>query len=314
MTNLSSSSDNIHSFLNLVKQEINSKLNQIVEQYQSPCSTLQAAIRYVVSSNGKRLRPALLYATYNLIKAGTTEKALNPLILNAACAMELIHTYSLVHDDLPAMDNDDLRRGLPACHIKFGEATAILVGDGLQTMAFNLLSEYYSTSNFEQQIVILNILSKAAGIQGMIAGQSMELNQKPDNQANKLKSTDFIDTIHLLKTGKLIAASLQIGAKLAACTQPQYELINLLGIKLGLAFQVQDDLLDYTKSSSILGKPALSDQKRALPTYPTIMGVEQAQTALLNLWGDCFSLLAQLGADNNSSLFTLITLISQREH
>jgi farnesyl diphosphate synthase len=304
----------IKNFLNNIQNIIATKLSEILKTNPAPCARLQQALEYTALSDGKRLRPALMYAL-----ADTTVKHQN-LLQNAACAVELVHTYSIIHDDLPAMDDDDFRRGKPSCHIEFDEATAILVGDSLQSLAFYLLSlSYHECDNnnnninvLQKQIKIINILSEAIGALGMVAGQSLELSQQ-NNEYHNAVNLEALNQIHKLKTGKLFTACLQIAAIIANLNSEQYDITTCLGYKLGLAFQIQDDILDCLQNSEVLGKPTHSDLKRNLPTYANIINSEEAHDILNNLWTESYQLIEQLKLPS-TTLKNLVQYIQNRTY
>ncbi|MBP9722629.1 MAG: polyprenyl synthetase family protein [Gammaproteobacteria bacterium] len=275
-----------------VGQLVHNKFSELLQTQPAICPTLQQALTYVLFTKGKKLRPNLVYATAEFFIKPTTVN--NNLILNSATALELIHIYSLVHDDLPAMDNDDYRRGQLSCHKKFNEATAILVGDCLQTMAFNLLSNNIYDS--ELQLKIIALLSQAAGQQGMVGGQSLELNS-PENQKNI--NINLLNKIHLHKTGKLISCALNIGAILSHCDNNQLELIAKLGNTLGLIYQIQDDIQDYPNTQNN-------------PCYVAILSLPKAQQILDQLILQSQDILKQLSVPPDSMLYKVIFTIIQR--
>lgn len=292
----------------IVKNSVHNNINKLI-QNNIPCPVLKQALEYSAISAGKMLRASLVFALNNDFD--------NQLLIDSATAIELIHTYSIVHDDLPAMDDDDFRRGKASCHKQFNEATAILVGDSLHSLAFEIISKH--TNQAEQTLLIINILAKAIGCFGMVAGQSLELNQESGHSLKKeltnLSDENLIESIHHLKTGKLFTASLQIGAIIAGINSnsENFKLITQLGDKLGLAFQIQDDILDNTKSSIELGKPAGSDAKRKLPTYLSIHGVNKAKDILSSLWADCDVILNKLSCDKQQ-LKLLVDRIKSRQN
>ncbi|MBW6521110.1 MAG: polyprenyl synthetase family protein [Desulfoarculaceae bacterium] len=235
------------------------------------------AMRYSLFAGGKRIRPILCLAAGQAI-----EKRPDPdhELLPIACALECIHTYSLIHDDLPAMDNDDLRRGKPTSHTLYGEAGAILAGDGLLTWAFDLLSDSKQTTLApEKRLDIIHCIARAAGSLGMVGGQALDI-------ANENKAFPFetLRTIHRSKTGALIIASILAGAIGAGADQKQQEALTRYGEQIGLAFQIVDDLLNVTGTTEQLGKTAGSDTSRGKATYPAFFGVdvtrEKARTAV----------------------------------
>lgn len=229
-----------------------------------------ASMRYSLFVGGKRIRPILcLAAGRSVSDAPEIEETLLP----AACALECIHTYSLIHDDLPAMDNDDLRRGQPTCHKKFGEAEAILAGDGLLTYAFALLSNpNLPGPDTETRLQLIAVLAHAAGSSGMVGGQYLDIASE-----EKIISFDLLRKIHLSKTGALITAAVQIGALAARADQEQLEALTRYGDAVGLAFQIVDDLLDVTASTEQLGKTAGTDAQQGKATYPAFFGKEKTR-------------------------------------
>ena len=249
-------------------------------------SHLHQAMRYAVLGSGKRIRPVLVYAAGTLV--GVSLDTLD----GPACAVELIHAYSLVHDDLPAMDNDDLRRGKPSCHKAFDEATAILAGDALQALAFQVLSED-STMSQEPAIrlQILGTLAKAAGSRGMVGGQAIDLAAV----GRELNLTE-LENMHIHKTGALIRASVLMGA-LSQPTLSDADLQNLdhYAKCIGLAFQIRDDILDLTSDTATLGKQAGSDKALNKPTYPSLLGLEEARQHAKTLLDDAVQSLSPFG-------------------
>lgn len=235
---------------------------------------LHEAMRYAVLGNGKRVRPVLVYATGEAF--GVDLEALD----SPACAVELIHAYSLIHDDLPAMDNDDLRRGRPTCHKAFDEATAILAGDALQALAFQILAHSRSIRvNAEQRLKMIDILALASGSRGMAGGQAIDL----ASVGKKLNIAE-LENMHIHKTGALIRASVELGALSAENIEPgAFEKTSHYAKCIGLAFQIQDDILDVESDTETLGKPQGSDIQRNKPTYPDLLGLEGARKAAREL-------------------------------
>ncbi len=236
------------------------------QQYPAPYPNhLYDAMRYSLLSGGKRIRPILAYAAAHAVGHVT------PGTDKCACAVEAIHAYSLIHDDLPAMDDDDLRRGKPTCHIKFGEATAILAGDALQCLAFEWLSE---SKGLQVAVVAeaVQVLARAAGARGMVLGQAIDL-----AAVNQPLTLDALENMHNHKTGALIEASVILGALSAAAPPAAVENLRLYARAIGLAFQVQDDILDVTSDTQTLGKNQGADVKHNKPTYVSLLGLEQAR-------------------------------------
>lgn len=228
---------------------------------------LADAMRHSTQNGGKRFRAMLVYASGECF--GAELQALD----NAAIALEFMHAYSLVHDDLPAMDDDDLRRGKPSCHLQFDEATAILAGDALQALAFEMLTEEIESVNTAQQIKMIKRLASAAGVLGMAGGQSLDI-----LATGKTLDQNALQGIHERKTGALIRAALLVGALASNnVSDEELTLIDEYGRKIGLAFQVVDDILDLTQSSQQLGKQSGADAALDKNTYPSLMGLEAAQ-------------------------------------
>ena len=257
----------------------------------SAASGLKTAMHYAATGGGKRVRPLLIYATASL--AGKELDQL-PGIDACAVAVELFHTYSLVHDDLPCMDNDDLRRGRPTVHKAFDEASALLVGDALQTMAFQLIAQ--SALNDAQKVQVITSLSMAGGLAGMAGGQAIDL----ASVGKQLKKNE-LEQMHRLKTGALLRAAVQIGAIAIHLNEQEKKSLNVFASALGLAFQVVDDILDASSDSQTLGKTAGKDAAANKPTFVSLMGLDGArefarqlhQEALdsLSIWGDNADLL-----------------------
>tara|TARA_B100001094_G_scaffold107168_1_gene103212 strand:- start:31 stop:936 length:906 start_codon:yes stop_codon:yes gene_type:complete len=242
---------------------------------------LMKAIRYASLDGGKRIRPLLVYASATAVGA-QLENADAP-----ASAVELIHSYSLVHDDLPAMDDDDLRRGKPSVHKAFNEATAILVGDALQSLAFQSLSEANSNLSAQTKLTMIETLSKAAGTEGMTGGQAMDLDAE-----NRSITLDALEDIHQLKTGALIKASVRLGALCNPdTTTNQFKSLNEFANNIGLAFQIQDDILDEISNTETLGKPQGSDRDQSKTTYVSLLGVDKAQIKADELSNNAITLL-----------------------
>ncbi len=261
---------NIQRLMPVWQQRIDAQLQRCLSQKQVPDS-LRDAMCYAVLNGGKRLRPLLAYAAAAAV-SGEHECADIP-----ACAVELIHAYSLIHDDLPAMDNDVLRRGKPTCHVVYGEAIAILAGDALQALAFELLTtaEQLSCGN-SIRLQMLTELTRASGWQGMVAGQALDI------AATGLTLDEAaLSKMHVCKTGALITASVVTGALSTNIANPaQLEKLRDFANLLGLAFQIQDDILDVEAASSISGKQQGKDALRNKPTYPSILGMQVAKTRL----------------------------------
>lgn len=252
------------------QHRINDFIAEYLKNYPSQDTSLIDAMSYSVLLGGKRIRPFLVYTVGKMLGV-PTEK-----LDHCAAAVEAIHAYSLVHDDLPAMDNDNLRRGRPTCHIAFDEATAILAGDALQTLAFELIS-YDPTLTAEQKIIQIQCLARAAGAKGMCIGQSLDLQSE-----NKAVSLSHIENIHRHKTGALIEASVMLGFNLSEYVQDKQLKQSLLDYAkaIGLAFQVQDDILDVVGENDKVGKTIGADEALNKSTYPKLLGLEGAKLKL----------------------------------
>lgn len=251
------------------QQRVNARLWAAVGSPSAGYSdgTLSEAMTYACAGSGKRIRPLLTYASA-LAVGGSIERA-----DAAATAVELIHCYSLVHDDLPAMDDDDLRRGKPTVHKAFDEATAILVGDALQALAFELVAASGNGVGPEQRLGMVSCLASAAGAQGMVGGQALDFAAVGEQQ-----SVEQLQQMHNLKTGALIRAAVSLGALSHAATSPaQLAALDDYAAKLGLAFQVRDDILDEISDTATLGKPQGSDSSANKPTYLSLLGLDAAR-------------------------------------
>ena len=230
--------------------------------------TVLEAVNYSINAGGKRLRPMFLYETYSMF-GGTDEKAVRPFMM----AIEMIHTYSLVHDDLPAMDNDDYRRGKLTTHKKYGEAMGILAGDALLNLAYETAFLAFDSKTDKQRIAnALKVLGKKAGICGMVGGQVVDVENN-----GKFVDEQMLHYVYKNKTSALIEASLMIGACLAGASQDEVRIMENVGTAIGLAFQIQDDILDISGDEKVIGKPVHSDEKNEKSTYPVLHGMEESR-------------------------------------
>ena len=262
-------SDDAREFLVSCRALIDSQLDLLIPKESDEPQRVHAAIRWSVFAGGKRFRPALLLATGQTLGASTDD------LLRTACALEMIHTYSLIHDDLPSMDNDDLRRGRPTCHIKFGEATAILAGDALQALAFQTLAEDERLAPAVRVRLIAEVARAAGTPQGMVAGQALDL----DAESRDVTKVE-LDRIHLRKTAALIRAAAPCGAIIAGASENDLEAITEYATNLGLLFQITDDLLDVTATTEDLGKTPGKDARSRKATYPALHGMEASHAQL----------------------------------
>ncbi len=244
------------------------ELNSVLPLAGTQPEKIHQAIRWSVFAGGKRFRPALLIATGQVFQAPVKR------MLKTACALEMIHTYSLIHDDLPAMDDDDLRRGRPTCHVRFDEATAILAGDALQTLAFKAIA-FDDQLEPEIRVALTKELSNAAGTpDGMVAGQALDI----EGEARAVTGKE-LEGIHRLKTGALIIASARCGAIIAGVSEQELDAVTAYAAQLGLLFQITDDLLDVTATAEDLGKTPGKDARSLKATYPGLYGLEESQAA-----------------------------------
>lgn len=274
---------------------INDELSKLID-LSHDSSVLTKAMSYSLMSGGKKIRPVLCIAAYEAV--GGTEHD----VLHAACALEMIHTYSLIHDDLPAMDNDTLRRGKPTCHLAFSEAAAILAGDALLTLAFQILSSIHTTKgNASKWLKVINLISLAAGYRGMIEGQMRDI--ASENSHISLKE---LEDMHTLKTGALIGVSVESGAILGNGNSEQIEKLKVYSRNIGLAFQITDDILNVTGDPAITGKSVGSDKTRNKSTYPALLGITGSENYAKKLITDALHALETF--DNKSDPLRAIAL------
>jgi farnesyl diphosphate synthase len=263
--------------------------------------TLHEAMRYATLGGGKRFRALLVYASGSVVSAD--QDALDC----AACAVELVHAYSLIHDDLPCMDDDSLRRGKPTCHIKFGEATAILAGDALQALAFDVIASRDSSTSDSARLRQITALASASGSEGMAGGQMLDL-----LATNRTPGLDALRTLHSLKTGLLIRASVRMGA---LCndnvSKADLEALDRYATAIGLAFQVIDDILDEESDTDTLGKTSGADRDKGKATYPAMLGLEPSRQVAMDLYQQAIASLEPLG-DNTGLLEGLAEKIVTR--
>jgi geranylgeranyl pyrophosphate synthase len=290
-------------FFEKIRDQINIQMKQIIEA-NALNKKLTQALEYSALAPGKRIRPAFVYATGELFNL--SHEILDPI----ACAIEFIHCYSLIHDDLPAMDNDSLRRGQPTCHVQFDEATAILAGDALQALAMQTLAELpISQISFEKYQRCLVTFSQAIGAKGLVAGQMFDIENE-----NKNASLEEIENTHRLKTGSLIAAAIMLPAILSNCSNAEFKALNHLSDTLGIAFQIQDDILDAEQSTEQLGKTANKDAAQHKSTYVKLLGITGAKEKLLSHLNSAKTSLAIFPEDRKKHLEELIKYNIERTH
>ncbi len=309
MSDYFSNAFNFKNWTELRLAQVEQMLNQGIDA-QAPAG-LGEAMRYAVLDGGKRLRPLLVLAAaeavgVDLDAASVSDQPAAIAALRAACAVELIHAYSLVHDDMPCMDNDVLRRGKPTVHVKYGEAQALLVGDGLQALAFEFLTPLDGSTDLQVQALQVGLLARAAGYEGMAGGQAIDLASVglPLTEAQ-------LRQMHRLKTGALLVCSVQLGAVCAGRpSSAVYDALGQYAQALGLAFQVVDDVLDVTSDSATLGKTAGKDAAADKPTYVALLGLAPAQELATQLYAESLSAL-QVSGLNATATAALRALASQ---
>ena len=258
--------------LETYQKRVNAALDKYLPTEDPPEHNLAKAIRYSVIGGGKRIRPAMVYA------AGEAMGVSTDLLDIPACAVEMIHAYSLVHDDLPAMDDDDLRRGRPTCHKAFDEATAMLAGDALQALAYEILAkDDHVELTPEHRIEMLSLLTEASGAHGMAGGQAVDL-----ASVGKHLTLAQLEQMHRLKTGALIRASVLLGGMCKQdVSKEEIDMLSEYALCIGLSFQIQDDILDVVSDTETLGKPQGSDEEQEKPTFPAIIGLEESRQRAL---------------------------------
>lgn len=289
-------------FTTKYKAMIENQFRQSINQLQAP-SILKESMLYSLEAGGKRIRPLLLFAT---IEAFEKDPEIG---LHAAAAIEIVHTYSLIHDDLPSMDDDDLRRGKPTNHKVFGEANAVLAGDALLTYSFELLTEAPEEFiSLKTKLSLIKLLAQSAGAEGMVGGQVADM-------IGEEKSLDLeeLEYIHIHKTGKILTCSVLSGALIAGVNEEQMQYLRDFSFHLGLAFQIRDDLLDISGNQELIGKPVGSDAENHKSTYPSLLGVDRAKQELDHHILLAKEALAKLG--KNTQLLEEITdLIANRNY
>lgn len=290
-------------FLEHCQQRINTFLGDVLPSTDLPPQHLHQAMHYAVLNGGKRIRPLLVYATGEAFGVDLS------ILDYPASSAELIHAYSLVHDDLPAMDNDDLRRGQPTCHKAFDEATAILVGDALQTLAYSVLADKAQILPTTTRLAMISCLAKATGSLGMAGGQALDLKatgQQTDNYQ--------LELIHNLKTGSLISACIELGSLAGNVEENDFKVnLAIFAKYIGLCFQIQDDILNHEGATSTLGKTAGTDEANQKATFTTINGLEKAKESLLIYYQQAMKALSPF-EDRVARLKSLAEYIVLRDH
>jgi geranylgeranyl diphosphate synthase, type II len=268
---------------------VDRELDRLLPSATTAPHRIHEAIRWSVFAGGKRFRPMLLIAT------GTTFNSPTASLLKTACALEMIHTYSLIHDDLPSMDDDELRRGRPTCHVRFDEATAILAGDALQTLAFQTIAGDDSLDN-DTRVALISEITRAAGTPlGMVAGQALDI----DAEARVVTGSE-LEEIHRLKTGALIMAAARCGAIIAQVKSSELDAVSSYAAQLGLLFQITDDILDVTATVEDLGKTPGKDERSQKATYPSLFGMAEAKAAATRAHKSACETLEKINHDTNT--------------
>lgn len=292
-------------------EEVNQILKEYLPKEEKLQKTIFEAMNYSLLAGGKRIRPVLMGEAYRMF-AGVNQIKNTKAIKAFMAAIEMIHTYSLVHDDLPAMDNDEYRRGKKTTHAVYGETMGILAGDALLNYAFETASEAFDDELVDASYLkAYQVLAKKAGAYGMIGGQVVDI------ETEGMKADEVVierlEYIHLLKTAALLESSLMIGAILGGASKEDVEKIEQIGRKVGVAFQIQDDVLDVTSSMEVLGKPIGSDEKNYKVTYVTLMGLENAQNEVERLSNEAIELLGQLPVYSEFLKETILYLIHREK-
>ena len=296
--------------LNARAQHVEEVLSTFLPKEESLQKTIFEAMNYSLLAGGKRIRPILMEAAYQMF---SEKNNINNSAINAfMSAMEMIHTYSLVHDDLPAMDNDEYRRGKKTTHAVYGETMGILAGDALLNYAFETAAEAFSDEDVNMSYLkAYQVLAKKAGAYGMIGGQVVDI--ETEGMTPDQVTIDRLEYIHLLKTAALLESSLMIGAILGGASLEEVAIMEQVGRKVGLAFQIQDDVLDVTSSMEVLGKPIGSDEKNNKVTYVTLVGLEKAQAEVERLSNEALELAQKLPVNSEFLKETIIYLIHREK-
>ena len=292
----------LKSYFNTRTKFLDEALKQYLNYGETEPSRLYQAMNYSVFSGGKRLRPVLFFATYEMIKLSNDLEKIRPL-LPIAAALEMVHTASLIHDDLPALDNSNERRGQPSCHIKFDAATAILAGDALLTKAFEMLTLY---EDKEIAVYLVQIMCNSISTRGMIGGQTVDVISSDKN----ILQLNVLRYVHTKKTGSLLDAAVRMAC---ACANVDYTLSQTLStyaMNLGLAYQIIDDILDDVGDFETLGKEAFEDVRNNKTTYPTIMGLDKARKMADKLLEDSYKLIKNM--KNNENLLEFVNMVKDR--
>lgn len=292
-------------------EEVNQILNEYLPKEETLQKTIFEAMNYSLLAGGKRIRPVLMNEAYRMFASVNNIENTNAIKVFMA-AMEMIHTYSLVHDDLPAMDNDEYRRGKKTTHAVFGETMGILAGDALLNYAFETAAEAFNEDTVDvSYLKAYQVLAKKAGAYGMIGGQVVDI--ETEGMTVDVVTRERLEYIYLLKTAALLESSLMIGTILGGGSKEDVEIIEQIGRKVGIAFQIQDDVLDVTSSMEVLGKPIGSDEKNNKVTYVTLVGLEKAKEEVEKLSNEAIELLEKLPAQSEFLKDTILYLIHREK-
>lgn len=301
---------NIREELNARAKHVEEVLSSYLPKEESLQKTIFEAMNYSLLAGGKRIRPILMEESYKMFAQanGVQNQAINAFM----SAMEMIHTYSLVHDDLPAMDNDEYRRGKKTTHAVYGETMGILAGDALLNYAFETAAEAFSDEEVNPSYLkAYQVLAKKAGAYGMIGGQVVDI--ETEGMTVDQVNIERLEYIHLLKTAALLESSLMIGAILGGATAEEVAIMEQIGRKVGVAFQIQDDVLDVTSSMEVLGKPIGSDEKNNKVTYVTLVGLDRAQAEVARLSNEALELVEKLPVESEFLKETILYLIHREK-
>ncbi|MBQ8625626.1 MAG: polyprenyl synthetase family protein [Agathobacter sp.] len=293
-------------------EQFNTVIASYLPKEEGMQKTIYEAMNYSLLVGGKRLRPILMEETYQMFSSAYETENGRDVIESFMSAMEMIHTYSLVHDDLPAMDNDEYRRGKKTTHAVYGETMGILAGDALLNYAFETATNAFDKAPLNAKIAkALQILSQKAGAYGMIGGQVVDI--ETENMEASQVTIERLEYIHLLKTAALIESSLMIGAVLGGAPEEDVKALEQIGRKVGVAFQIQDDILDVTSTMEVLGKPIGSDEKNNKVTYVTLVGLEKAQQAVTKLSKEAVELMDGLSVQSEFLSEVILYLIHREK-
>jgi geranylgeranyl diphosphate synthase type II len=295
----------LEKYLSEKKQIVDAALDAYLDENPIYPSTIVKAMKYSLDAGGKRIRPVLMFAAAEAV-AGPTD-ALTQTVLPFACAMEMIHTFSLIHDDLPCMDDDDLRRGVPTNHKVFGEAVAVLAGDGLLAEAFRIMAHHKGHVSVDRRMEVLCDIALATGARGMVGGQTIDLESE-----DTVITVNELEHLHQLKTGALLVSSVVSGVKLAGGNPAQVGAATTYGESVGLAFQITDDLLDIEGTTEQLGKPAGSDVENKKSTFPALLGKEESRVEAKELMIEAIAAL-EIFKPRHSTLAELARYIVERQ-